>query len=840
LCLWSSVSGLGRKWLAIPSGRVPWRQRQWRTRKGRPLHPSPPRPSPPLLGSFGRSESSNSAAVARYRGSGGRRRQRREEEKERGDGFFLLRLRRRLSLRRSGREEKDPGRPLREEEAGGEGAPGKEAEEGPVGGAAGVGGPGGEGEGGPGDPPGWTKGPQRSGRAEVGPGAPLMERAEGLGAPGSGPGTTGMKGTPGGPRRKTWGRHRGPPLKWMRENSPGALLKWMAGPRQGGQEEEGLGLPQRKSSPGGALKWMRGPRPPRGKGEEEEGAGLLPKGGAGRGLGPPQRERAGAAPGNPPKGTAEGPPEREGREPSRGSPRRGISPTREVWAPPQEGLWGGPDPEMHRSSLPSSLGWEPHREAQRSRWGSPREEARQGLSARESRAPLRGLGPAKPWRGRSESPTEERERSHPPEKLRRILLGGPEGREGEQVPSGRSQMGQDSLEWLRRQQDPNRAWREGSGEHSYRSRYQPQLEAIGIGGQWSGLEAMEGELPGPSREEWDWDRPRWQTAEERDQYSPKWEEGRERFRGQSPLEQRGRGHLSHYDRESATESPHRQWHPEGHLASFQGGWGPRGGRVDKEIEQDWKKEEGHGGGEGDLNANTFTAGPPPVPKEWTPCEQVLSFWERCRTVLKKKTRRYMLSTCPRPTLPDRSSETPELNSSVSAMLKPQQQKEIACATRSLHSLQDEVLDMLGPAMTVYEMAEEALAKGEAVDPMELREWARCLVRFIGSINENLTLQRRVVVLGAIHPRLKCVTTKMTSQSTGGLLFAEDKVKLLKEIIKRFPQLAQNPQAPRRAHPFLRPPYSRRRVPVRSASRHSHSAEKPYRRSPADQHEEEHH
>ncbi|CAI5799230.1 Hypothetical predicted protein [Podarcis lilfordi] len=182
----------------------------------------------------------------------------------------------------------------------------------------------------------------------------------------------------------------------------------------------------------------------------------------------------------------------------------------------------------------------------------------------------------------------------------------------------------------------------------------------------------------------------------------------------------------------------------------------------------------------------------PAPQKWTPCQEVVDYWKRaCRTCLSLRQRRTLMSFCPRPTLPDQSHETPALNADIASLgVAPQQRPELVEA-RKLGWLQDEVLDTLAPAMSIYEMAEEALEKRVPVDPLELRESAQRLLRLLGSLSARLTLHRRVKVLRAINPRLQSICSKMTSRNCNGMLFGEDKVQLLKELLARFPQLTQN-------------------------------------------------
>ncbi|XP_053228868.1 eukaryotic translation initiation factor 3 subunit A-like [Podarcis raffonei] len=226
----------------------------------------------------------------------------------------------------------------------------------------------------------------------------------------------------------------------------------------------------------------------------------------------------------------------------------------------------------------------------------------------------------------------------------------------------------------------------------------------------------------------------------------------------------------------------------GSSASFQSGWAADGteeGTPEMEEELGWDAA-----GEDGMPAGSD--GAHPTPQKWTPCQEVVDYWTRaCRTCLSLRQRRRLMSFCPRPTLPDRSHETPALNADIASLgVAPHQRADLVDAQK-LGWLQDEVLDTLAPAMSVYEMAEEALEKRAPVDPLELRECAQRLLRLLGSLSARLTLHRRVKALRAINPRLQSICSKMTSRNCNGMLFGEDKVQLLKELVARFPQLTQN-------------------------------------------------
>nr|XP_016854453.1 PREDICTED: uncharacterized protein LOC103281889 [Anolis carolinensis] len=179
--------------------------------------------------------------------------------------------------------------------------------------------------------------------------------------------------------------------------------------------------------------------------------------------------------------------------------------------------------------------------------------------------------------------------------------------------------------------------------------------------------------------------------------------------------------------------------------------------------------------------------------KWMPCKAVSHFWmTRCQVTIGKKARTYLRSTCPRPWLPDYSTRTPVLNKRIVLQLKRPHLRRLSYACRKWQVLENELLDMVGPAMTIYEMAEEALGKGESVEPLELREWARHLLRYAGSLSQRLLFNHRSEVLGTINPQLRNMAQKMKDGTANGRLFTDDDMMLVLEVLAKFPHLVQSP------------------------------------------------
>ncbi|XP_054836856.1 uncharacterized protein LOC129330721 [Eublepharis macularius] len=499
--------------------------------------------------------------------------------------------------------------------------------------------------------------------------------------------------------------------------------------------------------------------------------------------------------------------------------------------------WVGPDPLRPRGSSPREASWDrneegggfgqPRRswspEPDSGWWNSPasaaggRRSPSSGRAAADSPEALRRQrspdGDTRAWgsSGREANWKRPRNAGRPAWEQRR---GGPgEARRRRGATERRGADGQ-------RFRSQDRGWgREARQEHqgsisswSQSSREQAVGSPNGTGGRWGRTEKRGREQLSPS-------------GRQSSRGSPK-REARQKFWGSSRHYMRGKHQVNPDEAGSRWSSP---WGKEEEGQNEEGsdspdraargrdspvGYGGGESLGEATAEQDSPEREGeekgrYSAGSAEMSASHTHSeggrrfGQPPLslaasvatdssaaPKKWTPREPVVCWWMQCRSILVKKLREQQMAICPRPTLPDKTAETPEINPGMLSLLNQQQEKELRRSTYPSRLLQDEVLDMLAPAMTIYEMVEEAMEKGEPVDLMELREWVRRLIRFIGSVNQRLTLQRRYQVLGIINPRLKSVVSKLSGQSTDGMLFAEDKVKLLKEIIKRFPQLAE--------------------------------------------------
>ncbi|XP_066491924.1 filaggrin-2-like [Tiliqua scincoides] len=617
--------------------------------------------------------------------------------------------------------------------------------------------------------------------------------------------------------------------------------------------------------PGEAQQWAEGwcrPPPPRRTrwGPElpqAEGPGMPPPDWGSPGQGPPPPWGRGF----PPREGREGPwpPPESQRFPPQDPRWRDWGdedgPSREgPWDRPYPQRWGGPPPRNSRwesfgnagggssGGPPASMGWGPSGPGNDSdRWGNCPEWGGPEDPGDWSQPPERWSQPPERWSQPPEKWSQHPEKwsQHPGESSSknpgRGSQGSPERWGGEP-----QSLGQENRSWGNpemRQPSPScekGGWgpsqKEPREQHSG-SRGQPVQEPFHTDSarnesKWRGAERRGEECLSPDRARGQknptGDHRSWGISELEcsgsagSRSQPVWEQSQSNLRvGERDIPKRGGGE------HASTNTGKREWgcpeilnkQPSSDRvqqdyydsARSEGGESPDESQVDTGMREQEIKEECSDTEDGSLERS---GSPPPssnsaAPKPWAPREQVVSWWMRCQGILRSKTRQQFLSVCPRPTLPEGTSETPCLNGGILNLLGKQQMTELVTGSLTLWQVQDEVLDMLAPALTIYEIAEEAVESDKLVDPMELREWIRQLVRHIGSINQRLTLHRRLQLLSLINPRLKTLSSKLVGQSTNGMLFAEDKAKLLLEILKRFPQLSgfKGKQTARKKVPF---------------------------------------
>uniref|UniRef100_A0ABM5ELE0 Integrase catalytic domain-containing protein n=1 Tax=Pogona vitticeps TaxID=103695 RepID=A0ABM5ELE0_9SAUR len=532
---------------------------------------------------------------------------------------------------------------------------------------------------------------------------------------------------------------------------------------------------------------------------------------------------------------------REGRTGREGAwPERRREGEREEWEVRGGGTsrapWGAPRREPSWEEPLSARESPPKRGGGRGAWEPPRGRGRRRSPPRGSDSGWRDSSPSAPregaWRstavssrsslllpvsGRGEAErssrwgaSPRREGEHWAEGPQRSCKEEKEGRQWQHqkqqhLPSGRM-MGECHLERssssntsFRSRGAPGGEARQDRGqEWSYREKDQHPRKRGGSAERWRAPEGSQGGLPTFPGEEGSWRNP----SRERGQGGPAgvrrpWgscvlAEGLEDPASSSLPSQLG------WDQGKSTwDSPERRGkEPKSWTGGERLGTPPY---PDKDLEdlqgpssfrEEWNPKEGRAVTEsllGELGAVRDR------PNNWVPQEEVVYFWNQCQSVMKKNVQKHYLASCPRPTLPDRCSETPELNPSIKDWLAAKQVNVDLGSGRYLRLMHEEVLNMLGPAMTIYEMAEVAIEKQERVDPWKLEMLVRRTIRYIGSINQRLSRHYRSQVTKMINQQVKTKKPGLSHQSTGRLRSARNKWNLWKDKIQSFPVFEDKPK-----------------------------------------------
>lgn len=106
---------------------------------------------------------------------------------------------------------------------------------------------------------------------------------------------------------------------------------------------------------------------------------------------------------------------------------------------------------------------------------------------------------------------------------------------------------------------------------------------------------------------------------------------------------------------------------------------------------------------------------------------------------------------------------------------------------TLKSCQDKLLDIFGPHTKLFELAENAKAAVQAIDPHTFSGWIEKAICIAGNCNTSFSIERRKAILFQVEPKL--ALTK-TGEKAEDLLFGNSFVKDLGCYIGEFTALAK--------------------------------------------------
>lgn len=182
----------------------------------------------------------------------------------------------------------------------------------------------------------------------------------------------------------------------------------------------------------------------------------------------------------------------------------------------------------------------------------------------------------------------------------------------------------------------------------------------------------------------------------------------------------------------------------------------------------------------------------PLSPKWTPSQHVAdynTFW--LRREIPKEVRPQLRSECPRPSLPDKITVTPELDPNVVSFFNKGGKDTRRGLDRGLKSCQDRLMDITGPLTSFFEMAETAYLSDSQVDPKEMCEWAQRAVCLLGNANTALSNERRKSILLKLDPKLIELTNKEGGPASQGQLFGDNFIKEMAKYVGIFSSIQKS-------------------------------------------------
>ncbi|XP_056374397.1 uncharacterized protein LOC130272573 [Hyla sarda] len=175
--------------------------------------------------------------------------------------------------------------------------------------------------------------------------------------------------------------------------------------------------------------------------------------------------------------------------------------------------------------------------------------------------------------------------------------------------------------------------------------------------------------------------------------------------------------------------------------------------------------------------------------EWEPQPQVsqfLNLW--VRKPIDKATRNRLRAECPRPSIPNKLSITPEIDPPLVKYLNNTGKNPKKGVDRSFRTIQDRFLDLLGPLAKILDLTEEANTSGNPVNLEVLKGWAQRALCIFGGINTTICTERKRSILLKLDPQLINLATTEPDSPTDGLLFGDDFIKEINKYVSLFSSL----------------------------------------------------
>ncbi|XP_056410408.1 uncharacterized protein LOC130344431 [Hyla sarda] len=180
--------------------------------------------------------------------------------------------------------------------------------------------------------------------------------------------------------------------------------------------------------------------------------------------------------------------------------------------------------------------------------------------------------------------------------------------------------------------------------------------------------------------------------------------------------------------------------------------------------------------------------------DWSPLPHVAQYVELwARKSLDRSSRNKLRAECPRPFIPNRVVDTPEVDPILMKYLLKSGKFTKKGIERSFKTIQERILDLMGPLTKILNLAEHAAATDEPVDVRQLRGWAQRAICLAGTANTTCSVERRRSILMRLDPQLSHLAETEPGPSAAGMLFGDSLMKDVNRFVGLFTGLdkAQN-------------------------------------------------
>ncbi|XP_078506532.1 uncharacterized protein LOC144766620 [Lissotriton helveticus] len=179
----------------------------------------------------------------------------------------------------------------------------------------------------------------------------------------------------------------------------------------------------------------------------------------------------------------------------------------------------------------------------------------------------------------------------------------------------------------------------------------------------------------------------------------------------------------------------------------------------------------------------------PRSSDWAPPPEVAGYLQQnLRRSFDREVRSRLRSECPRPDVPNRVAETPEIDPNMLAFLKKFHKDPKKGIDRAWRRCQDKLLDTVGPLAKILELALVAKETGALIDPDILAGWAQRSICFVGNANCAISSERRKSLLMRMDSNLAELASAEPGPLAEGLLFGDKFVKDVSKYMGTFTSL----------------------------------------------------